>query len=1185
MIKTNIRPLNTHTLSGNVSTQTSRHISTGTVSGDSGQNEITSNIQPTDTHSLDGNITTQSQHQISTAGMSTNIETDPIFRHSVAYNITQTDVDNWNAAYNVDMDEYVSKVELVEQSYITSDTLDEASYVTSTTLDEASYVTSATLDAAAYVTHEFLSAQAYLTSVEFPDYSNTYQAKGDYITPTDLDNAAYLTNETDPVFSASPAAGITEQDIQNWNNGAGIDLSSYVTYEFLSAQSYITPAQLYSMSYITINDVVFPDYSNTYQAKGDYITPSMLGMAAYVTISQLVAQSYLTSESDPIFTSSPAGSITDTDIANWNAASGGIDMSSYVTKSELVSQSYITINDVVFPDYSNTYQAKGNYVTQEVLTQQAYLTSESDPIFSASPAAGITAQDIQNWNAGGAVDLSSYVTYEYLSAQSYLTSVTFPDYSNTYQAKGNYLTSETDPVFSASPAAGITTQDIQNWNAGGSVDLNAYVKKQNQEDTTISVVTTFPSGEFKSRFCRINVHPGDADYNNNASIFTEVNRQPNGNYVVTSQMSASNPSVTSSIEVHPNAIWVYSAGTMTLWGDSFKMKYGNVTSFIASYQYVLDQIGTYVVSQSYLTSETDPVFSASPAAGITATDIANWNSGSGVDLSSYVSYEFLSSQSYITPAQLYSMSYITINDVVFPDYSNTYQAKGDYITPTVLNNQSYVTTTMLNNQAYITPTVLNNQSYVTSSTLTSCGYTTVRLVTEAQYQDQQDDILYVITDADPIDVSDCVRQSELVAQAYVNSTALAGMSYVTQSTVVFPDYANTYQAKGDYVTKTQLKNQSYVTAAQLYAQSYVTQNSIVFPNYNNTYQAKGDYITPTVLNNQSYVTSTTLTSCGYTTVRLVTEAQYQDQQDDILYVITDADPIDVSDCVRQSELVAQAYVTQTTLTAQSYVTQTTLTAQSYVTPATLVAQSYVTKSDLSAQSYVTQNTVVFPDYSNTYQAKGDYITPSVLVAQSYVTTATLSNQSYVTPTTLVAQSYTTSTYVFDNYTSYSYINDRIDTDLVTKAELAAILANYMPKPDIIYETDGTTGLLGENASSMNLTSNWQLENVDFSGYRYVLAFIKQADLPISGTNNQYITPALVVYIPLDAASRSTEYDAYVGSTGGTNMNDPDVHFIVQCAIDSTKTKFKVVNEGSVAGTIWGDRNNRGRYCYKIEGYK
>lgn len=70
-----------------------------------------------------------------------------------------------------------------------------------------------------------------------------------------------------------------------------------------------------------------------------------------------------------------------------------------------------------------------------------YLTSftETDPVFSASAAAGISATNITNWN-------TAYGWGNHASA-GYLTSFT-----------------ETDPVFSASAASGITSTNITNWN-------------------------------------------------------------------------------------------------------------------------------------------------------------------------------------------------------------------------------------------------------------------------------------------------------------------------------------------------------------------------------------------------------------------------------------------------------------------------------------------------------------------------------------------------------------------------------------------------------------------------------------------------------------------------------------------------------------------------------------------------
>lgn len=148
--------------------------------------------------------------------------------------------------------------------------------------------------------------------------------------------------------------------------------------------------------------------------------------------------------------------------------------------------------------------------------------------------------------------------------------------------------------------------------------------------------------------------------------------------------------------------------------------------------------------------------------------------------------------------------------------------------------------------------------------------------------------------------------------------------------------------------------------------------------------------------------------------------------------------------------------------------------------------------------------------------------------------------------------------------------------------LQATPIEYVQKPVTVYETDGTTGLLGIN-SDMD-TTTWQLTGLDLSAFTYVTAYIKQADVPLTGTDHLYATPALMVNIPLDEASKSSRYDAYVGGAGGTNMQDRDVHFTVLCAVDSTKTKFKVLSECSIAGTLLGDRNTNGRYCYKIVGH-
>lgn len=164
------------------------------------------------------------------------------------------------------------------------------------------------------------------------------------------------------------------------------------------------------------------------------------------------------------------------------------------------------------------------------------------------------------------------------------------------------------------------------------------------------------------------------------------------------------------------------------------------------------------------------------------------------------------------------------------------------------------------------------------------------------------------------------------------------------------------------------------------------------------------------------------------------------------------------------------------------------------------------------------------------------------------------------------------------------------TDGTYIVDLTQLPDNFARKPVVLYETDGTTGLLGVNAGSLG--ENWQLTDYDFSPYKYIRCFFKVSDYSVS---SNYLTPALIIDVPLDDASRSkgvndtipsgkVPCDMYLGGGGTTNPSDRNVSFNVIVAVDSTKTKFQVVSEHSIYGTAQGDRNNSGRYCYKIEGH-
>ena len=114
--------------------------------------------------------------------------------------------------------------------------------------------------------------------------------------------------------------------------------------------------------------------------------------------------SYLTAETDPIFTAHVASGILQTNINNWNSAYswGNHASAGYATTTQLNSAVANSSN------WDAAY-GWGDHSTA------GYLTTETDPVFSASDAAGITLTDISNWN-------SSYSWGDH-STQGYLTGI------------------------------------------------------------------------------------------------------------------------------------------------------------------------------------------------------------------------------------------------------------------------------------------------------------------------------------------------------------------------------------------------------------------------------------------------------------------------------------------------------------------------------------------------------------------------------------------------------------------------------------------------------------------------------------------------------------------------------------------------------------------------------------------
>ena len=143
---------------------------------------------------------------------------------------------------------------------------------------------------------------------------------------------------------------------------------------------------------------------------------------------------FTSSETDPIFTASPANGILQQNITNWNTAYGWGDhaVAGYLTSIGSIG-SHSDVNIATLQDGQLLKYNVGNARWEN--WTPAYLTSytETDPVFSASAAGGITGTNIANWN----------------------TAYNWGDHST-----GGYLTAEADTLASVTGRGASTTTDI-----------------------------------------------------------------------------------------------------------------------------------------------------------------------------------------------------------------------------------------------------------------------------------------------------------------------------------------------------------------------------------------------------------------------------------------------------------------------------------------------------------------------------------------------------------------------------------------------------------------------------------------------------------------------------------------------------------------------------------------------------
>jgi uncharacterized protein (TIGR02145 family) len=348
--------------------------------------------------------------------------------------------------------------------------------------------------------------------------------------------------ETDPSYTSSEAANITATDITNLSNLSGVNTGDQ------------------NLSGIATNTQAIKDTAS--QIRNDI--PDVSG--------------FLTSESDPAYSGSEAANITTTDITNLSNLSGvntgDQNLNGIATNTQAIQDTAGQIR-ADFPDVSG------------------FISSETDPTYSASEAANITATHITNLGnlSGintGDQDISGIAINEQaIQDTASQIRADFPDVSG-------FISSETDPTYSASEAANITATHITNLGnlSGintGDQNLNGIATNtQAIKDTSNQIRADFPD----------------------VSGFVSTESDP-----IYSGSEAANITATDITNLSNLS------GVNT--GDQ------NLNGIATNTQAIKDtasQIRNDIPDVSgFLTSESDPVFDVSVAAGITTTDITFWN--------------------------------------------------------------------------------------------------------------------------------------------------------------------------------------------------------------------------------------------------------------------------------------------------------------------------------------------------------------------------------------------------------------------------------------------------------------------------------------------------------------------------------------------------------------------------------
>lgn len=465
---------------------------------------------------------------------------------------------------------------------------------------------------------------------------------------SDLTNdAGYLTSftETDPVFSASAAAGITTSDITNWNNktsntgtltGVSFNGTSATVTNGVAAITASIPSKLSDLTDDVVSGNYLPIFSSTNQSVAGNCTGLNRGSTSIIANldGEFDPEIKITGNSDSTYISTDRIQLRSN---SFTFGSGYTYTTSYGYSGIEYKPSGGSLYTLLFPSASGTLALTSDIpssVTESTVSGWGFTKNEGTVVGS-----GLTADKLVLGNGTTNIKTSTYGV-----------STSAPT-----SGSDNTTIPTSAAVFSAIDAALTSVLTYRGTIGSSGATVSALPASHDVGDVYVVSV----AGTYAGKACEVGDYiicntAGSSASDAHWNVVTGENQVDNKS----ASLAAAGSSATiatvdgTNLTITTPSSWTGVDKTGTLTGVSFNNTAATVSNGVAAINASIPDESTVsgwgftknagtitgitmngaskgtsgvVNLGTVVTSETDPVFSASAAAGITSADITNWN--------------------------------------------------------------------------------------------------------------------------------------------------------------------------------------------------------------------------------------------------------------------------------------------------------------------------------------------------------------------------------------------------------------------------------------------------------------------------------------------------------------------------------------------------------------------------------